>query len=234
MRYDTVLFDADGTLLDFLRSEAEALADALREIGTEPKREMIQTYSKINDGLWKQLERGEIERAVLAYRRFELLFERYGISFDAKRMAELYMTRLSTKGYCIKGAATLCRSLKERARLYIVTNGTEWIQRGRWAVSGLEEYFSEVFISEQIGYQKPDPRFFEAVAGEIPDFDREKTLIVGDSLTSDMQGGINFGLDTCWYNPDGKTASAELAGQLTYVVRSLEEIETIVTEGATV
>ena len=112
-----------------------------------------------------------------------------------------------------------------------MTNGTEFIQRGRYAVSGITPYFSEFFISDVIGAPKPSVTFFERVAEQIPDCQRERTVIVGDSLTSDMQGGINFGIDTCWYNPSGKAVPPHLEGKLTYVARSLEEIGDWITEG---
>ncbi len=224
MRYDTILFDADETLLDFHRSEREAIDEALRSFEIHGNEEMLLTYSEINQSLWKKLERGEIEKKVLFYRRFELFLERYGIVADPHELAACYMTLLAKKGYLLEGAEALCRRLMGKARLYIVTNGTEFIQRGRYAVSGIEDYFEEVFISDVVGAEKPSVKFFDYVARRIPDFSRERTLIVGDSLTSDMQGGVNFGIDTCWYNPKGKDCSDALAGKLTHVAGSFDEI----------
>ncbi len=231
MRYDTVLFDADGTLLDFQKSEREAVAEALQSMGVSPTAEMLEIYSQINDDLWKKLERGEIERSVLLYHRFELLFERYGIFADAKEMAKRYMQTLSTKGYVLEGATELCEKLRGVCRLYIVTNGTEVIQKGRFARSGLESYFEKCFISQVIGYNKPSEKFFEYVAADIPDFSKEKTLIVGDSLSSDIQGGIRFGIDTCWYNPEGKTVPDSMKGNITYIAENFDEIFRSITEG---
>lgn len=224
MRYDTVLFDADGTLLDFLKSEHEALSEALFELGAKPDDAMIRRYSEINDGLWRMLEKGEITKPQLMVRRFELLAEEYGLSIDPVTLGERYVKALSGKGYCIAGAHELCRRLYGKVRMYIVTNGTEWIQRGRWAVSGLDGYFDGLFISDLVGYTKPDVRFFEAVEREIPQFCRERTLIVGDSLSSDMKGGINFGIDTCWFCPGEKQAPEEIASRLTYRIGTLEEL----------
>jgi len=234
LRYDTILLDADGTLLDFARSEREALKDALRQIGVEPKEEMTDVYSEINDGLWKKLERGEIQKSVLAYHRFELLFERYGIDYDARAMAKRYMDNLAGKGYVLEGAVEFCQALAEHARLYIVTNGTEYIQRGRLGDSGLLPYIRDVFISDRIGYPKPKVEYFAYVAEHIPDFDKEKTLIVGDSLTSDMAGGIAYGIDTCWYNPQGKPVPEDLKGRLTMVAGDFAEMERLITEGVAV
>ncbi|MBQ9783247.1 MAG: YjjG family noncanonical pyrimidine nucleotidase [Clostridia bacterium] len=228
LKYDTVLFDADGTLLDFHRSERESLVEALRQIGVTPTDKIVAEYSQINDSLWKLLERGEIEKSVLFYHRFELLFEQFGIHADPKQVAEDYMERMCSKGYLLEGADALCARLQGKVRLYIVTNGTGFIQRGRCAVSGLGQYFEDSFISDVIGVEKPHRAFFEYVAAHIPDFDPEKTLIVGDSLTSDMQGGVNFGIDTCWYNPDGKALSEALAGKLTYVVDCYDAVYDVI------
>lgn len=230
MKYEIILFDADGTLLDFKRSEREALREALFSIGISADEEMIATYSRINDGLWKMLERGEIEKSVLLTRRFEDFFAHYGLEGDAPDLAGRYMNALSEKGYLLEGAWELCRRLYGRCRLYIVTNGVEFIQRGRYARTDLCRFFEDTFISGVVGYEKPDIRYFETVAAAIPDFKKEKAVIVGDSLTSDMQGGFNFGIDTCYFNPDGREISNEVRGKLTFVARSFEEIYDCLTE----
>ena len=204
MRYDTILFDADGTLFDFSRSESEAIRETMSAFDITPTEELVRGYSVINDSLWKMLERGEIEKQVLLYRRFELFCEKYGFVCDAVKMAETYMNLLSQKAYLLDGAENLCRSLFGNVRLYIVTNGVEFIQKGRYSRSGMEKYFDGFFISGVIGYEKPSVEYFERVAADLPDFDKASTLIVGDSLTSDIRGGINYGIDTCWYNPRRK------------------------------
>ena len=231
MRYDTILFDADGTLLDFHRSEYEALSDAMDQIGMPYDDEVIATYSRINDGLWKQLERGEILKQDLFYRRFELFFESYGFVWDAHDMAKRYMHALSTKGHLLEGAKELCEALYGKVRMYIVTNGVDFIQKGRFAVCGISSYFEERFISDDIGFEKPRVEYFEAVAKRISDFCPERTLIVGDSLSSDIQGGINFGIDTCWYNPRGKEIPESMAGKITYVAKDFEQIRRLILEG---
>ncbi len=230
MRYGIVLFDADGTLLDFKKSEREAIREARLSVGIFADDEMIATYSRINDGLWKMLERGEIEKSVLLVRRFEDFFTYYGLDADAPDLAKRYMQALSEKAYLLDGAGELCRKLYGKCRLYIVTNGVEFIQRGRWARTELNDYFEDSFISGVIGYEKPDVRYFEAVAEKIPDFQKEKTVIVGDSLTSDMQGGFNFGIDTCYYNPEGRTIPEETGKKLTFVAKDFCEIYNFLTE----
>ena len=227
MKYKTILFDADGTLLDFERSEKEALYDAMRIHNIEPSEEKRLIYCEINDSLWKMLERREIEKQVLLYRRFELFLAAIGVERDGKKMADDYMNSLATKGYLIEGADALCEYLAKKAKLYIVTNGVEFIQKGRWARCGIRKYFEELFISGVIGAEKPRVEYFEYVGAHIEGMDKESTVIVGDSLTSDIRGGINYGIDTCWYNPAGKSAPSEM--NITCVAKNFAEVAEFIT-----
>ncbi len=228
MKYNTVLFDADGTLFDFLRSEAEAVRDTMSICGIEPTDSLVASYSEINDGLWKMLERGEIEKPVLLYRRFEIFCEKHGFVCDARKMSDTYISRLSEKAYLLEGAEELCMSLLGKVRMYIVTNGVERVQRGRYALSGMNRYFDDVFISGAIGHEKPSVEYFECVASRIEGFDKTKTLIVGDSLTSDIKGGINYGIDCCWYNPLSKSAPVDM--HISCICKSFDEIYKFITE----
>lgn len=231
MRYGIILFDADGTLLDFHRSEREAVAEAFSAFGIAASDSMLDEYSRINDSLWKLLEKGGIEKNVLVYRRFEIFYEKYGISADARLTAEVYMDKLSEKGYILDGADELCRKLYGRAKMYIVTNGVRKIQESRLARSGLLNYFDGVFISECAGYEKPRREFFEYAASRIPDFDKTQAVIVGDSLSSDIKGGINYGIDTCWFAPTGAEAPKDMAPMITHTVRDPDGIYEILTKG---
>ena len=221
-KYEFLLLDADETLFDFTLCERDALCDALREAGIEPTEEMIATYSRINDGYWKMLERGEIEKSALRVARFESFCAHYGFVVDVPRLALGYTNALSTKGFLISGAVEVCRKLAAHCKLYIVTNGIATVQRGRFEPSPLREFMQDIFISEEIGAEKPHAAYFDAVCARIPDFDRKKALIVGDSLTSDMRGGIQAGIDTCWFNPKEKPTPADMP--ITYEIRTLEEL----------
>ena len=229
MKYKTLLFDADGTLFDFSRSEAEAIRRTMLAFGIEPNDSLVRSYSEINDKLWKMLERKEIEKSVLLYRRFELFCEKHGYECDAREMAKEYMESLSKASYMIDGAKELCQRLGERFDMYIVTNGVEFIQRRRFANSGISEYFKDIFISGVVGFEKPDRRYFEYVAEAIPDFDKNRTIIIGDSLSSDIKGGIGYAIDTCWYSPKGESVPEGL--DVTYTVRDYDELYKILTDG---
>ena len=226
MKYTTILFDADDTLFDFGAAEHEAITGVLRNFGLPHDESVISEYSRINTGFWKMLERGEIKREVLLWRRFELFCERFGFNVDSKAMGIEYRRRLATKGHMIDGAEKLLESLFGKVRLFIVTNGVESTQTNRFLRTCIPKYAEKIFISETVGCDKPDVRYFEYVAENIDGFDKASTLIVGDSLSSDIKGGIGFGIDTCWFNPDRKAKPAEM--DITYVVDNFDVIYKII------
>ena len=229
MRYNTVLFDADGTLLDFPRSEDEAIRETMKAFDISPNDEKVATYSKINDNLWKMLERKEIEKSVLLYHRFELFCEHYGYVADAREMAKTYMNNLSQKAYMLDGAKELLSALKGKVKMYIVTNGVEFIQKSRYSLSGLCDFFDGIFISGEIGFEKPDARYFERIEDIIGKLSPEDTIVVGDSLTSDIKGANNFGLDSCWYSPNAKPLSS--VATPTYIVHTFDEVFSVIERG---
>lgn len=225
MKYTTILFDADDTLLDFKRAEHDALTKTLLSFSLPADKTVTDRYSAINDGYWKALERGEVTKDELKVRRFGDLCKCFGFDKDAVSMARTYEKNLSEMTYLLDGAEELCRDLSEKYRIYIVTNGIKEVQMGRLGGSPLKKYFIKAFVSEEMGCEKPKREYFEAVAREIPDFDKDKTVIIGDSLSSDMKGGINFGIDTCWFDPSGKPKPEGM--ELTYVVTSFDDIREI-------
>ena len=226
MPYKIALFDADNTLLDFNRAEREAVSICLTARGLPADEEIVSRYSRINDSHWKRLEQGLITRDRLKVERFAELFSTLGYGGDSKRMAADYEEALSRQTYLVDGALELVRALHGQCRLFIITNGTAVVQKGRFGSSPLAPYFERCFISEEMGCNKPEEAFFDRVAAEISDFDPRRVLVIGDSLSSDIRGGINAGLDTCWFNPTGKSAPSGM--EITYTVRRLDEVLPII------
>ena len=199
----TVFFDIDDTLLDFHAAEERALRKTLETLGLDPTPETCALYSRINAGQWKLLEAGSATRAQIITRRFDILFAELGVLADSFETQKLYESLLAQGHDLMPGAIEVLTALRGRYGLYIVSNGSAAVQDSRIALSGLAEYFEDIFISERIGYDKPRAEFFEVCFSRIPGFSRESAVIVGDSLTSDIRGGINAGIRTCWYNSRG-------------------------------
>ena len=223
-KYSVILFDIDDTLLDFPKSEREAFFKALSLSGVIADEDMMETYQKINYDLWKALERQEIERDELKVRRFSELASLYSLNVDAERVACDYLACLGQTVFFIDGARELLNALYGKVKMYIVTNGVASVQNSRYKLTGFDKIFDGIFISEEVGANKPNLRFFEYVAEHVDEFEKERALIVGDSLTSDIAGGIAFGIDTCWYSPkdnEGKHIP-------TYTVDTLAKILPIV------
>lgn len=217
-----VLFDSDDTLLDFTRAEHEALKRTLTEVGIEPAEETISLYSSINKRHWEMLERGELTRPQVLTQRFDRLFEALGLKGDSAATQEIYERELSCGHYFIPGAVELLEALYGRYKLYMVTNGNEKVQVPRLKSADIGHFFEEIFISQRVGYDKPRIEFFDACFAQMPPFEKDEMIIIGDSLTSDILGGINAGIHTCWFNPHGKQGREDIAPE--YVVGSLDEI----------
>ena len=220
-----VLLDLDDTLLDFHRAEAEAIRYTLNEFGIEPSDENVALYSKINRGCWAKLETGEYTREEVLHRRFDILFDTLGIIGDSHATQKLYEYRLSLGAYYLEGAQELLDELYGKYRLYLATNGIVNVQSRRIKDSGIGKYFDGIFVSEKIGYNKPDKRFFECAFSQIPNLEREQTVIVGDTLTSDIQGGINAGIRTVYFNPKGLKNDTGITPH--YEISSLSQLTTI-------
>lgn len=202
MTYKFLLFDLDHTLLDFDAAEDVALTQLLKEEGVADIQAYKDYYVPMNKSLWKDLELKKITKQELVNTRFSKMFSHFGIEKDGVYLAERYQFYLAQQGQVFSGAMELLDSLIDRGyELYAATNGITTIQTGRMAQSGLAPYFNQVFISEQLQTQKPDALFYEKIGQQIAEFSKEKTLMIGDSLTADIQGGNNADLDTIWYNP---------------------------------
>ena len=202
MIYKFLLFDLDHTLLDFDTAEDVALTQLLKEEGVEDIQAYKDYYVPMNKALWKDLELKKITKAELINTRFAKLFAHFGIEKDGVYLAERYQFYLSQQGQLFSGAMELLDSLIDRGyELYAATNGITYIQTGRLEQSGIAPFFKEIFISEQLHTQKPDAAFYEKIGARIPNFNKNHALMIGDSLSADIQGGNNAGIDTIWYNP---------------------------------
>lgn len=196
-----VFLDLDDTILDFHRAESNALTKMLEAIGITPTEQIIKRYSEINLSQWKRLERGEITREQVKVGRYKLLFDELGVQYNPKSATAIYERFLGQGHWFIEGAEQMLCDLHGKYRLFAASNGTLNVQTGRIKSAGLNKYIEQFFISEQIGANKPDKAFFDTAFSQIPDFDRDYAVIVGDSLTSDILGGKNAGIITVWFNP---------------------------------
>ena len=224
MIYKFLLFDLDHTLLDFDAAEDVALSHLLKEEGVEDIQAYKDYYVPMNKTLWKDLELlKKITKQELVNTRFAKLFAHFGIEKDGAYLAERYQFFLSKQGQIFPGVEDLLKKLIHQGfELYAATNGITFIQTGRLEQSGIAPYFKEIFISEQLHTQKPDAAFYEKIGARIPNFDKDHALMIGDSLSADIQGGNNAGIDTIWYNPhhlENKTQA-----QPTYEVDSYQAL----------
>ena len=228
-KYYCILFDADNTLLDFDAAESKALADTLRNYGIEPDAETVQTYRTINEELWRQLEKGQLRRDKLMAERFTRFLKAVDAAGNGAEMNKFYLDQLSTHpDLAAPNVLDVLKELSEVATLAVVTNGFDRVQSRRVAESGMKDFIEEVFVSEKLDSEKPNRKIFDAALRSLGVENREHVLMVGDSLTSDIQGGINAGLDTCWFNP----SHAENPGKVcpTYEIADLEELYPLVME----
>lgn len=218
-----VLLDIDDTLLDFGKAEAAAIKKTFERIGIPATDEVIARYSEINNAQWSALEKGELTRQQVLVRRFDILFEELGIKGVPSEMAQAsYEYLLGIGHYFIDGAVELLEALKDKYELYIVSNGTACVQDSRLASAGIAPYFKDIFISERIGADKPSREFFDRAFSRIEGFEREKAIIVGDRLSSDILGGINAGITTCWFNPKRLPPDPDIPAD--YEIHALDEL----------
>lgn len=206
-RYDVVLCDADDTVLDFQSAMKQSVLYAARTVGMINSDEhIISVYKSVTDEIWGRLERGEIDRQELNAMRFRLFTERMGVSADADEMNKLYLEKQRTTRFVLYGAKEFLCGMRARGlKVYITTNSYAYIARER--LKALDGCADGTFISEELGSDKPNPEFFRKVFEAIGWPDKSRTIVIGDSVTSDIKGGINFGIDTCLYDPSGTKRS---------------------------
>lgn len=218
-----LFLDLDDTILDFQKAERLALAKTLESFGLPPTDTVLARYHEINREHWERLERKELTRQQVLVGRFAALFAEMGLSAQAEQVARAYEENLSQGHYFLPGAEEALKSLRKKYKLYLASNGTARVQAGRLKSAGIIPYFQEIFVSEEMGYNKPDPAYFDACFARIPGFRKDRAMMVGDSLTSDILGGIQAGIATCWVNPRHKTGSI----RPDYEIESIVQLEAL-------
>ncbi len=223
--FEFVFLDADDTILDFLMTERAAITESFLRFGLTPTDGLISRYSAINQACWERMERGEITRGRVLIERFERLFGELGADIDPHVFEDTYQTLLGQHAFLVEGAVDILAYLRPKYRLYIVSNGVAATQDSRFRDAGLTPWFDDIFISERVGFHKPDRAYFDACFAAIPGFSRDRAIIVGDSLSSDIQGGRNAGIATCWFNYRRRPPRDDIRPD--YTIYSLEELKTI-------
>ncbi len=225
MKYLWLLFDADDTLFDYPQAEAKALQWTFTEVGLSFKPDYLPIYHKFNRQVWQEFEQGTLSAFDLRTKRFSLLFNELGIESDPHLFSPLYLKNLARGSDLITGAAETLQALSKKHHIGLVTNGLADVQRPRLQNSSIHTLIEKIFISEEMGAVKPEAAYFDLVFDEIGHPKREAVLIIGDSLTSDMLGGIQYGIHTCWFNPARKTTDLPV----TYQIQTLPELITLLT-----
>ncbi len=228
MNFTTILWDVDGTLLDFKAAEKAAVQALFREFSLgECTDEMVRRYSQINEVFWQRLERNELTKPQILVGRFEQFFSEIGIPASlAPAFNDRYQLALGDTIVFRDDSISIVRSLQGKVKQYAVTNGTVTAQNKKLTVSGLKDLLDGAFLSEGVGAEKPNMAFFDAVFDVIRPTDLSKILIIGDSLTSDIRGGNNAGIRTCWYNPD--RLPARPGYNIDYIISDLREVPEII------
>ncbi len=220
-----LFLDLDDTILDFHEAERIALSKTLAGFGLEPTEEVLARYHVINRLHWERLERGELTRDQVLEGRFRVLFTELGHPVDAVAVTRCYERNLGIGHYFLPGAQEAVQRLHEKYRLFLASNGTASVQHARLTSAGLYPYFEKVFISQDIGYNKPAKEYFDACFSQIPGFDPAKAIMVGDSLTSDILGGIRAGIKTCWVNPNHLPPRQDIPADLE--IENLSQLESL-------
>lgn len=217
-----VFLDLDDTLLDFTRAEAEALRRALTEVDAPADEGVLARYHAINAAQWERLERGELTREQVLVGRFDILFGELGLSRPAREVCRRYEEYLGQGHWFVPGAEAVLSALSPRYDLYLASNGTATVQHRRLESAGILPRFRGVFISQELGADKPSMAFFQRCFDAIPGFSRDRAVMVGDSLTADIRGGRDAGLRTCWFNPREKPRRADIVPD--HEISALEQL----------
>lgn len=223
--YEFLFLDLDDTILDFQKAEHIALSKTLESFGLTPTEEVLKRYNQINRAHWEALERKEMTRAQVLLGRFQMLFREFQLNVDPEKVARIYERNLGIGHWFLPGAEEAVERLSKKYKLYLASNGTASVQKGRMTSANLYRFFEKVFVSQEIGANKPSIEYFERCFAQISGFDKAKAIIVGDSLTSDILGGQNAGITTCWVNPGHKPGREDI--RVDYEIEALSQLENL-------
>ena len=224
-----LFLDLDDTILDFKKAEYIAVGKTIADFGVEPTDEVRHRYHLINKWHWEQLEKGTMTRDEILVGRFKVLFSELGVDVDAEKVARDYEKNLGTGHWFLPGAEEAVESLHKKYRLFLASNGTASVQKGRMTSANLYRFFEQSFVSQELGYNKPSKEYFDAAISRIPGFDPDQCLMVGDSLTSDILGGKNAGIRTVWVNPTHAAGRPDIVPdfEIEYLSQLEELLETL-------
>ena len=211
MSYNWILFDADNTLLDFTGASKMAFSDAIKQLDIPPSPNLFDRYKKVNHIVWTELENGKINAVTLRKRRFELFLQDIEVNRDPVLFNQLYLENLVAHSKMLPGARQLLHHLHGKTKLGLITNGLKEVQRPRLAHTQIDHFFDVIVVSDEIGVSKPDTAYFEYVFNEMGHPPKESVIVVGDNLNSDIKGGVDYGVDTCWFNPNNQPNESDIA-----------------------
>ncbi|WP_346354329.1 YjjG family noncanonical pyrimidine nucleotidase [Azotosporobacter soli] len=224
MKYEVILFDADETLFDFKRSEKVALEKSITTFNIKyDEAYHLPIYSAINKRVWQELEQGILSAEQLKTERFKRLTEKLNLTFDPNEFSNIYLNSLAEASFLLEDALEIVTYLNKKYRLVIITNGLTVVQKKRIQQSSIANYFEAVVISEEVNVSKPNQEIFRYALRRIKHENKETVLMVGDSLSSDIQGGLNFAIDTCWFNPNRSKNESNITP--TFEIQSLLELK---------
>ena len=234
MNYKLVLIDLDDTLFDYPKTEKTAFRNTFEELGffveselnNEKKEEIYEKikdrYKDVNLQLWKDLEKGAVDKDRLKVVRFEKIIEEFDLKYNPYEMSELYLKKLGEGIFPFEAAEKLCKYLHSKYKVGIVTNGIKEVQHSRIKNSAIAKYIDKIIISDEVGVNKPDKRIFEYAINYFEIMDKSEVIMIGDSLGADIKGGQNAGIDTCWVNLRNNVNDTGIVPK--YEVRKLEEL----------
>ena len=225
MNKKILLIDLDNTLIDFNECARHSIINAFDELGFTYTEKVFETFICENVKIWKRLEKGEITKPQLRANRWNIILGKLGIDFDGTVIEEMFENGVARGAYPVEGAYDLLDYLYGKYQMYIVSNGFRFVQESRLKIGDFEKYFDGVFVSEDIGIPKPAKEFFDYCFEKLNNPSKSEILLIGDSISADITGGINYGLDTIWFNKNNEPLPENIAP--TYTVRNLEEIKNI-------